>query len=79
MMANKLDIQDHNPGIELLKNKRLNTAKESLNNRNRAPETKISVILRILSPDLEWSRGEAGMAGAWSHTTSNHSSWKSLK
>lgn len=78
-MANKLDIQDHTPGIELLKNKRLNTAKESLNNRNRAPETKISVILRMLSPDLEWSRGETGIAGAWSHTTPNQGSWKSLK
>ena len=54
-MANKLRVKDHNPGIELLKNKRSNTAKESLNNRNRAPETKISVILRMLSPVLEWS------------------------
>lgn len=55
MMANKLGIKDQNPGIELLKNKRLNSTKESSNNTNRAPETKISVVLRRLSPDLEWS------------------------
>lgn len=46
MMANIMSIKDQNPGIELLKNKQLNSAKESLNNRNRVPETKTSVILR---------------------------------
>lgn len=55
-IENILGIKDQNSGTEWLENKRLNAARESLHNRYRAPEAKMSVLPRLLSHHLHGAK-----------------------